>query len=283
VLSKIWATLGHFSTEDLRGNPSNKHTIRIGSAAQSDSEFFVPVSDDVEVLLLRETLSDWSKERPTILSTQVDPSQEGDQLDSKTYWNYLIQESSRKIERAFSETVRLTRLAQQAGPNSFPAPLVSSEGGMLITQAYSIGNYSLREGEVLVINIETGGARYVVVPITSIWGISEDPIRTQSSLNTHQAVPDADGTYTFYISAVDIMRANWIDTNSLSQGCVFIRWAALPKVEDNYSGPPPSVTSRIAQLDSVIPGATSSQRVSADWRAKQKSKRVENYFKRFID
>ncbi|MFX6803679.1 hypothetical protein ABTH20_19680, partial [Acinetobacter baumannii] len=59
--------------------------------------------------------------------------------------------------------------------NTLSSPSISSTLGTLTTQASSFGYFKLADDEALVATVQTGGAGYVVFPVTDPWLVTVDP------------------------------------------------------------------------------------------------------------
>ncbi|WP_238951026.1 DUF1214 domain-containing protein [Mycobacterium sp. IDR2000157661] len=104
----------------------------------------------------------------------------------------------------------------------------SSNAEFLANQRQSNGHFQLADDQALVLRIDPGQAEHFVVPTYNIWTITDDYWNEPASLNTEQAVPNADGTYTVVISPTDPGAANWVSTSGLNQGTLSIRFQGLP-------------------------------------------------------
>src|SRR3546814_6185617 len=72
------------------------------------------------------------------------------------------------------------------------------------------------------------GSYYTGFQISDPWTISPDPMHRVVSLNKAQTALNPDGTMTFVLSATDPGIANWIDTVSLADGWMLVRWQGVP-------------------------------------------------------
>jgi len=90
------------------------------------------------------------------------------------------------------------------------------------------GHFLLRDGEILAITVDPLGAASLGVQLTDPWGVAYDYIGRTSSLNRHQAVPNADGTITVAIARRDPGFVNWLDPSDQASGIMTLRWQGLP-------------------------------------------------------
>jgi hypothetical protein len=139
--------------------------------------------------------------------------------------------------------------------------------------------FHLGDDQAMVVTVTLGDAGYFTTPITDAWTITPDYRNHQSSLNSSQAIPNPDGSYTLVISKTDPGVANWVDTAGLNQGSLFVRWQ-LPGTDPDAG--PPTVTSRVvrlADLPSALPPSTA--HVTPEQRAQQLADRQHAYDSRF--
>src|SRR3546814_18133880 len=67
---------------------------------------------------------------------------------------------------------------------------------------------------------------------SDLWTISPDPMHRVVRLNKAQTALTPDGTTTFVLSSTDPGIANWIDTVSLAEGWMLVRWQGVPPGAD---------------------------------------------------
>jgi hypothetical protein len=227
-------------------------------------------------MVVRDTIADWVSQRATRLAVErtggpaVRPRSEDEQLNAVVA----------KIDRFFYETIRLHGLALRQPANFFPQPLIRSEYGMLVTQAYSIGHFALKPEEALVLTLHTGGAGYLTVPFTTLWGTTRDPVHHVSSLNSLQAQPNPDGSFTFVVCPTDHGFRNWVDTEGMSEGFLFLRWARIEASRAQNSVP--AVEAKVVIL-SGLAGTAGLRRVDEHWRRVQLGQRATDYDRRWLE
>jgi hypothetical protein len=141
--------------------------------------------------------------------------------------------------------------------NRVPAPAVLSAGSIL--SAWSTTHVAVRRGQALVLTLAGPGARYVGVSIADPWGLT--PVDTLlRSVNSGQARPNPDGSYTVVVSPADPGVANWVDSSDVPVGLVTVRWEGLPPAARSH---PPALTGTLvdtARLASVLPAGTGAAR-----------------------
>ncbi|WP_036346817.1 DUF1214 domain-containing protein [Mycolicibacterium aromaticivorans] len=144
---------------------------------------------------------------------------------------------------ALATTDPATGLPHQ--PNTMTEPASNAE--FLANQLQSNGYFQLADDEALVLTINPGNAKFVSIPVYNDWTITDDYWNEPTSLNSDQAVQNADGTYTVVISPTDPLVANWISTGGLNQGIISMRFQNL----DTGDPAQPSVQSQVVKLDEL--------------------------------
>ena len=154
-------------------------------------------------------------------------------------------------------------------------PEIKATDGMLITQAYSLGHFQLAKDQALLLTIHPGTARYVTVPVTNLWGTTMDPVHHVSSRNLDQVAKNPDGSFAVIVTPADPGLQNWIDTEGLSEGLIFLRWAAIAGGPD---APKPAVESKViplAELSGAVPATLA--KVDKAAREREVRQRAHDY------
>ncbi len=166
-------------------------------------------------------------------------------------------------------------------PNVFTDP--KSNASFLATQLQSAGYFQLADDQALVLTVTPNNAAYFGVPVTNDWTITDNYWNQQTSLNSAQARPNSDGSYTLVVSPVEPVVGgssvwNWVSTGGLNQGTMAIRFQSL----DLNNPVTPTVRSQVVSLTdlaSVLPSGT--VYVTPAERAVQLAARREGFNRRF--
>jgi hypothetical protein len=274
LLGDDWFTIGNVSGETLAVAADGKFTITVAPEVADGRPNYIQTKPGASFMVVRDTIADWESQRATRLAVQRTagpprpPRSEAEEIQSVVA----------KIDRFFFETVRLHELAFKQPANFFPQPLIRSEYGMLVTQAYSIGHFALKDKEALVLTLQPGGAGYLTVPVTTIWGTTGDPVHRVSSLNSLQAEPNPDGSFTFIVSVVDHGLRNWIDPEGVPEGLIFLRWAGIEA--ERARGTVPTVEAKVVAIDNL---PSQLARIDNWWRRRQLDQRVRDYDRRWLN
>jgi len=277
VLTDDWVTVGNLSGKDLVIGPDGGFTITVDPDPADGRPNHIQTRAGASYRVIRDTLADWARDKPNQLSLRrVEPPATAP-LDNDA----LAPIAARYVRKWFAKTVELHAMAFRQPANHWPQPEIRQTMGMLVTQAYSVGHFALEPDQALILTLRAGGAGYAVVPVTNIWGVTNDPIHHVASLNTNQAARNPDGAYTFVLSATDPGVANWIDPEGLTRGFLFLRWAAIDPA--HAAGDKPAVDAKLVQLSDLAKSLPPTlPRVDPAARRRQVADRAAAYDQRWL-
>ncbi|GLS06003.1 hypothetical protein GCM10007860_31670 [Chitiniphilus shinanonensis] len=270
-------TIALLTGDQLVVNPDGSYTVTIDNQPANGRVNHIQSTGEAVQLFVRNNLGDWSTETPDALSvTRLGTPTRGPRSDA----DIVADTRTNLSEAALYYGVGTLGVKTYINPlNTLAQPSSSDTLGTLVTQASSFGHFRLADDEALIATVNTGGAKYFVFPVTDPWSVTVDPIRHQSSLNNKQAVPNADGSYTFVLSVADPGVANWIDPVGLHEGTIMARWQNLPATTPASGGP--AIATRVVKLRDLaayLPPGT--QYVTAAQRAQQLQARAAGYARR---
>jgi hypothetical protein len=240
VLSDAWITAGNLSGSDLKLDADGRFTITVGPDPAAGQSNHIQTKPDANYMTIRDTLSDWAHQRPNKLTVErIAGPPDGPPLTHEQKLEKVLT----KVKRYFAETVKGHGRILARPANVFVQPEIKATDGMLVTQAYSLGHFQLEKDQALVLTIHPGTAKYVTVPVSNLWGTTMDPVHHLSSRNLDQVKKNPDGSFTVVIAQTDPGLENWIDTEGLSEGMLFLRWAAI--ADSSPGAPRPAVESKV--------------------------------------
>jgi len=223
---------------------------------------------------IRDVLLDWASDDPNHITVERlggAHTRPALNLDEQA-------EATAKMMAHFADfTGKLSYGMYKTPPNHFSLAWTADQHGAMRNQVYVAGRFLLEPGEAFVVDVSDGGAEYFTVPLGNIWGTTLDIYDRTGSLNKAQSQPNADGTYTYVISAEDPGVANWLDPDGLPEGILTLRMAEFP---EGGATPDLAATGRVvkvADLDAELPDVP---RVTADQRAAQLAERQAGYLRR---
>jgi hypothetical protein len=212
--SATGVTVSALTDRDLTIGPDGSFTVRMGPRAAE----LATVPGKVN-LLVRDALVDWAQ-RPVSLSIRrLDGAKPRQQAELRQ----RVLEKLRPFLRFWSSFHQRPFIGG-VGPNTYAGPL-PREGGWGFVAG---GRFRLAQDEALLVTTSAGSAGYTGFQVTDPWTISSDARRKQVSLNLTQVEPDDNGSCTFLVAPTDPGTANWIDTDGLAEGLVYLRWQDMP-------------------------------------------------------
>lgn len=270
-------TIAVLTGNDLVVNADGSYVVTVDNQPANGRVNHIQSTDQAVQLFVRNNLGNWNTETPDQLSvTRVGTPSRAPRSDA----DIADDVRTNLNESALDYGVGALGIKTYINPvNTLAQPSSSSTLGTLTTQASSFGHFKLANDEALIATVNTGGAGYFVFPVTDPWSVTVDPINHQSSLNNKQAVPNADGTFTFVLSLQDPGVYNWIDPVGLKEGTIMARWQNIPATTPATGGP--AITTQVVKLTNLaayLPPET--QFVNSSQRAQQLQNRAAGYARR---
>ncbi|MCX2981993.1 hypothetical protein EYC98_14110 [Halieaceae bacterium IMCC14734] len=265
-------TVGLLSGKDLVVDADGSFTISVDSEPAGDRVNHIQSCATAKEFYIRDVLADWSGDRVNELSVKRlgEVPSRGPRLAEEDL--ALAAEYMRKWA---TNTVRWNNQALDKPANDFIFTIDRDTDGALRNQIYIMGHFHLPDpGQVLVLDVNMGGAEYFIAPITNYWGTTNNIVERNGCLNMMQSRANADGTYTFVLSTVDPGVHNWLDPDDMDTGILTLRWAEF---EADQANDELGVTSRLMPLDEFLATAPADQRVSPAQRLALSQQRSDSY------
>lgn len=276
VLTREFKTVANLSGPDLAVEADGTFSITVDPRPPNGRRNHLQTTSEAVQILVRDVMADWAAERPSALAiTRLD----GPPAARTLSWEEMQGQAARSLREHVMGLIAVTRRALAGPANTLTNPAIrrgdASAGGALVTQAVSWGNFRLEENEALVLTVERGGAAYASVALSDLWSVTDDFTRRTSSFNHLQAIPDADGSYTFVLAAEDLGVHNWLDTGGSNAGVIFARWGGFDAARIAEAHPEIGArVVRLAELSSVLPAEAPV--VDVDGRREQIMKRARD-------
>jgi hypothetical protein len=221
---------------------------------------------------IRDVVQDWEKEEINALSIErLGPPPKKPPLTD----DQQAELTAAFLRRYSTDTARWNNQTLSKPVNGFDFTIDRDTDGAQRSQIYIMGHFKLADDEALVVNLRTGGAQYFIVPITNWWGTTNAVNTRTASMNKAQSVANADGSYTFVISAKDPGVHNWVDPCDMHEGILTLRWAEFPGGVPGQDLGATSKVVKLADLKSELPAET--KFVTAEERTAQQAEREAGY------
>ncbi|NND68246.1 MAG: DUF1214 domain-containing protein [Halioglobus sp.] len=257
---------------DLELDAEGRFTITVDADPAGSRANHVQSSPEAHEFYIRDVLLNWGRDDPNELCIErLGPKPGKPALTTDEQADLTAQYMLRFAEF----TTSLSQGSLRRAANDFSLGVSGEKTGMLRNQVYVGGHFALEQDEAFLIHVNDGGAAYFTVPIANVWGTTLDIVDHTSSLNKAQALPNADGTYTFVLCPQDPGVHNWLDTCGFSEGMLTLRMAEFPgqRPRDDLSARGEVI--KLEELDKHLPdGAV---RVDAAGRAQQQAERAAAY------
>jgi hypothetical protein len=229
-------------------------------------------------LFIRDASGDWQTETPNALRVKRLDTGPGPEISEKD----MAELAAKYMVADVYLLYWFTRLNYNMPINTMREPRGSGPVGGLRSQMGSQGTIRLADDEAMIINSTSGGAAYRGLVLHDIWYRAIEYWKRQSSLNTAQMVPDADGSYTFVVAHTDPGVANWLDTGGLGEVFALHRWQGLPP--EGSGQRTPTIRSEVIELkdlESRLPPGV--KRIGTAERKASLERRLAAYQRRFVD
>jgi hypothetical protein len=264
-------TVGLLGQADIITDPDGSFAITLDERPANGRQNHIQVTPDAKYLFIRDSLGDW-RQTPNALRVE--------RLNAPTREPLTIDELAAKAGIVMRDGVAPAyywcRLVLNAQPGALSQPKGTGPSGGLLTQITSHGWFSLKDDQIGVVSFSAIEASYCSIVLYDIWGRSLEYRNHLTSLNGAQMARDADGNFSFIISANDPGVHNWLDTMGLHEFSVGLRWQGIsPEVKT-----PPQVETRVGDA-SLVPATI--RKVSAEQRAAQLRDRRETHDLRYIE
>ena len=162
-------------------------------------------------------------------------------------------------------------------PRNSISPPRATPGG-LVGQYSAFGNWGFADDEAVLLEFALSDAPYQGIQLGTRWFVSLDYETHTSTLNGSQLqCPDPDHCVAV-IAKKDPGIANWLDTDGLNEGLIFMRWQGLSALPDKATWPRMQHV-KLGELDTLLPSDTA--RVTPAQRTEQRQHRRQAIQRRF--
>lgn len=217
---------GYVALDKLPLGPDGSFTITIDNSPVGSRRNHIQSNPQVHegYLLIRDTLSDWSKENPVQLSVRRVAGPPDRPVLSEAE---LVEKAAALTTSQGAYWLAWGQKVFFSRPVNTYTHIVSRVSGWGFIKC---GHYSVKDDEALVVRLEARQAASLGFQLSDVWGQGQSAnfIEKTGSLNGTQARPNADGSYTYAISVADPGVHNWLDPSGLHAGTFCTRWQNLP-------------------------------------------------------
>lgn len=267
-----------FDSRDIRYKPDGSFVITIDREPANGRSNHMQATADTRYLFIRDARIDWNQVPNAYRIHRLDPPAKpplSKQEITEMAARFILDDVP--MNYFFSQMIRGVLDANVVAP-----PLPSNQVGGQPLQKLARGHLKLGDDEAFVLTLTPGGSQYWVLIAYDFWLMSGNYWSRQSTLNTTQSVPNADGSYSYVFANSDPGVHNWIDTLGVREPLFLLRYQLLPRNADGSYGGNPTTTGRLvklAELKSVLPRET--RWVDVEQRKQQLAQRLAQFNRRY--
>jgi hypothetical protein len=262
--------LSHLSSEDIDIAADGSFTVTVDATPANGRRNHLYLPPQSTNILIRDTVTDWGAQHPNdVRIERVDGANARPRSKAE-----IIEEARRAIIAVGEINTPFLQLIWDAPANALKPRLRPLAWG-LPGSGIALGRFSVKPDEAAVITLDALGGQYLGFVLGDPWMRSVNYWDHTGSLNNVQAKPNADGSYTFVISAKDPGVFNWLNPGGLQDGAMAVRWEGLPAdapIENGFRG---ARVVKLTDLASALPDGIA--RATPEDRAQQLAARKAGF------
>lgn len=252
-----WRTVSSLNARELVTNADGTFELFVGGERRDGN--WMALDPEASFLLLRQYFDDWERERPAELCIERVGAEYPQPVVTTDRVAVTFDELAMWMSSGARSWETMSRLivGTEANVVAMTPPLEGNAG--LRGQSYGLGHFSCAPDEAVVVEFEVPTCLMWSVQLSGWYWESLEFAGRQTSLNSSQAVVDADGRFRGVIAHDDPGVHNWIDPEGHADGTIGIRYLFPDRVTQ-----PVLTRVPVADLARVLPSDT--RRVTRDER-----------------
>jgi hypothetical protein len=258
-------------SEDFVRDAEGGFTITIDADPANGRPNHLQVPADLHGLhlMIRDSLADWSKERPYELSIERldDAPPEPLRGDAE-----MSAQAAQVLAGYAPFWLNWFETYLHAKPLNEIVPPWRRMQGWGMTQQ---GRFALADDEAWLITVDPLGAKFFDFQISDPWSKAVEYVTRTGSFNASQAQLSDDGSITFVALPGDPGLWNWLDTGGLASGTFQVRWQSLPESAQSELAVREVSIVKLKDLPSRLPKGM--RVVTPEQRAAQLRERASSY------
>jgi hypothetical protein len=235
------------------------------------SDNWIKTAPGVSQVMIRQFFGSWESETP--LSARIERVGAEQEVPSALTSESLVSSLAAAGKWLRADSVRWPDYLdyfEEKGSNQFhagsPDGALSSgvEGSQRLSgRRVNFCRFEVQPDEAMLIEFTPPTCRFWTFELNNYWMMSVDYRYHISSLNFHNAVAEADGSYVIAVSSSDSGLVNWLDPAGHGSGLIINRWV---DAADDLNHIPATRIVKLANIDAACPNA---RRRSAQQRREQ--------------
>ncbi|MFE3226079.1 hypothetical protein [Nocardia sp. NPDC059228] len=260
------------SDDNITFATDGSFTITVSADGRSGTPNHLLIQKDKPSwLIVRDLLNDWATENPVDLEIK---RVSGKAAPSDPSTDDLANQAAQILSTIAPYWLKYFNTYIYPQPTNTLAPVRVRPGGR---GQSTYGSFDLDDDQAMVITLDPTGFKSMGIQLTDPWAVAYEYRTKTSSLNTTQATPNPDGTYTYVISKNDPGIANWLDPDGHPAGLLSLRWQQ--SIPGQTTSPNQAVRDlaivKLSDLPSKLPPG--SPTVTPQQRADQQAGRATAY------
>jgi len=215
------------SSDDVVTNPDGTFELWVSPTKRAGNWIENPA--DGSQVIVRQIFSDWNRETPGDI--HIDRvGHEGDLKPVVTEREMAarLRQATRDLDVHVKAWPALVARNYTSVPvNTLGAPRDPGAQGGVPGRFMVSGHFDLAPDEALVIRTWPMSGNYQGIQLADMWYSSLEYGNRQTSLTGDQSYKNADGSYSYVISARDPGVPNWLDTYERRQGVIMLRFDGM--------------------------------------------------------
>lgn len=268
-----FTALAVLTSKDIDVAADGSFVVTADSTPANGQRNHLTLPEGTVSILIRDTLSDWSRQQPNILTVKrIDGAEASPRTEEE-----LRRDAVNEVTKGAKFTHDWLSKASQTPANTLKAlvrPLEFGVKGAII----ATGRFDIGEDEALVVTVAPEDAQYVGFQVLDPWFRSIPYWNRISSLSDRQAKRNADGSLTYIIAAKDPGYHNWIDTGGLKEGLILSRIENFTATPDVNKVVREAKIVKLENLAAALP--KDAAKISRAERAQQIEQRGADYLRR---
>ena len=270
--------MGALESLDMEFDGDGNFNITIDSTPADGRKNHLQTRPGATQLWIRDALVDWSNQSPNALRVEMLSAPTRSPLTEDEMAALLVRQAVEGVYFNYYN-LRLSFLVPRRNELKSPEPSALLGG---FPSQFAVGTaVSLAEDEALIVTASHSGATFRNAILTDPFTVSLNYWDYQTTLNSAQMEPDADGRFTYVLSHQDPGTHNWLDCRGEPLVYFIQRWQAFDRSREPEV---PTISSRLVRLSDLEPNLPDGiKRVDGAGREQQLTRRQEGFARRFSD
>jgi hypothetical protein len=217
-----WRAVSALRGDDLLVDEDGRFKLTLSQEPQEGN--WMALDPSASFLLVRQYFCDWEQEHPARLTIEREGFAYPPPLPSAERVAAQVGLLCDWLDTGARCWDGISRGILDSPPGDVTPFLPPEDASGLKGQAYGMGPWRCTPDQAVILELTPPACRMWGVSLCDRWWQSIDFARRQSSLNSCQAIPDADGVVRLVLAHGDPGVANWLDPGGHTEGTLAVRY-----------------------------------------------------------